>query len=410
MAKINLDPKKRNLILALLALVAVGILAVWLLVGSSSDVKVDRATKTDIYRTIEDTGRVRSERSLDLAAPGNGKILSIPVEVGDKVKAGDLLVSIDDKEVTYQLESLSYQIKALESNISYLAKPNSNLSLANYKASARIAKENYLKAKSDYENAKFLFDQGAISKSDLDSLELAATVGEINYTIALNESSIASKGGDEDVLNQYDFQAKALIAQIESLKDKISDYQIKAPFDGRVSDIFVEEGESVIMASPLIQISENKYYIESNLLEESLLEMEMDAPVEISFDSVFVEGNIRKIHPTIKTVVSDLGVFQQKGIVEIDTDYEFSLIGRQVNLKFMLGRRQGVLTVDNRSIVRRGRVDYVFLADGNKAKLMEVSLGAKGNERSEILEGLEENDIVIISPGEQLEDGDKISY
>jgi multidrug efflux pump subunit AcrA (membrane-fusion protein) len=393
-----------------LAVAVVGILAVWLLLGSSVDVEVDTASKADIYRSIEDTGKVRSERSLDLPSAGNGKILSILVEIGDKVKAGDLLASIDDKALSYQLQSLDYQIKSLESNISYLAKPNSDLSLANYRASAKIAEENYLKAKSDYENAKTLFEEGAISKSEFDSLELLSTVGEMNYIIASNDSRVASKGGDDDVLNQYDFQLKSLIPQLESLQNQITEYQIKAPFDGTISDIFVEEGESVTAMSSVIQISEDKYYVESNLLEESLVLMEMDAPVEISFDTVVAEGYVRKIHPTIKKVVSDLGVFQQKGIVEIATEHEFRIIGREVNLNFMLSRRQDVLTIDKDALIRRGRIDYVFVAKDNKAELREVSVGAKGNARYEILEGLEENDIVIINSGDEIEDGDSISY
>ncbi|MBK5252727.1 MAG: HlyD family efflux transporter periplasmic adaptor subunit [Peptostreptococcaceae bacterium] len=126
---------------------------------------------------------------------------------------------------------------------------------------------------------------------------------------ALDEFGIASKGGDDDVLKQYDFQLKSLMTLLESLQNQIKDYRIKAPFDGTVSDIFVEEGETVAAMGSVIQICENRYYVESNLLEESLVLMEMGAPVEISFDTVVAEGYVRKIHPTIKTVVSDLGVF-----------------------------------------------------------------------------------------------------
>ena len=410
MAKMNIDPKKRNLILALLALAAVGALVVWLLLGSSADVESDTAKKADIYRSIEDTGKVRSERSLDLPAAGNGKVLSILVEVGDMVKEGDLLVSMDDKALGYQLKSLDYQIKALESNISHLAKPYSNLSLANYRASAKIAEENYLKAKSDYENALTLYEAGAISKSELDSLELLSSVGEMNYIMASNESSAASMGGDDDVLMQYDYQLKSLMTQLESMNDEIREYQIRAPFDGTVGDIFVEKGESVTAMSPVVQVFEDKYYVESSLLEESFVQMEMDAPVEIFFDNEVAEGYVRKIHPTIKTVVSDLGVFQQKGIVEIAVDRDFSLIDREVELVFKLGMREGVLTVDKDALIKRGRTDCVFTIENGRARLKEVSVGSKGNTRSEILQGLEENDIVVVNPGEDIEDGDKISY
>jgi len=406
----SIDPKKRNLILALLALAAVGALIVWLLVDWSADVEVDTAKKADIYRTIDDTGKVRSERSLDLPAAGNSKVLSILVEVGDKVKEGDLLVSMDDKSLGYQLKSLNYEIKALESSISHLAKPYNNLSLENYRASAKIAEENYNKAKSDYENALTLYEAGAISKSELDSLELLSSVGEMNYIMASNESSAASKGGDDDVLMQYGFQLKSLTTQLESMKDEISEYQIRAPFDGTVGDIFVENGEFVTAMSPVVQVFEDKYYVESSLLEESFVQMESNAPVEIFFDNEAAEGHVRKIHPSIKTVVSDLGVFQQKGIVEIAVDHDFSIIDREVQLVFKLGMREGVLTVDNNSLIKRGRTDCVFKIENNRARLKEVSVGSKGNSRSEILEGLEEGDIVVANPGDDMEDGDKISY
>lgn len=409
MAKITLDPKKK-MILILVAVVAIGGLAAWAFLKSSADVEVDAAVKADIYRTLDDVGKVRSERTLDLPAAGKGKILSVLVEVGDTVKAGEVLVSMDDTALGYQLKSLDYQIKSLESNISYLAKPYSDLSLANYRASAKIAEENYQKAKTDYENAQRLFEAGAISKSELDSLELLSTVGEMNYIMASNESSQASKGGDDDVLQQYDFQLKSLMTQLESLKDQIMDYQIKAPFDGTVSEIFVEEGETVSEMSPVVQVSESRYYVESSLLEENFVQMELDAPVEIYFANEVMEGHVRKIHPAIKRVVSDLGVYQQKGIVEIAVDHDFNLIGREVDLRFMLGRRQDVLTVDREALFRRGRTDYVFVAQGSRAQLREVSVGAKGNNRCEILEGLQENELVIVAPDDNLKDGDRISY
>ncbi len=409
MDKTKLKFDKRILIV-LLAIVVIGGIGAYVFLNSSEDVEIDTVTKADIYRSIEDTGIVRSERSRDLQATGNGEVLSILVEIGDEVKTGDVLVSIDDTAYEYQLESLEYQIKSLESNIAYLAEPYSELSLENYKGSVRIANENYQKAKSDYENAKKLFELGAISKSDLDSLKVLSSVGYMNYIMALNESSAASMGGDSDIVQQYNFQLKALIPQLESLEDQISKSQIKAPFDGIVSEVYVQEGEYVMPMSQVIQIYENKYYVESNLLEESMILMEMDAPVEISFDNIITEGSVRKIHPTIKTVYSDLGVAQQRGIVEIDLENEFSLMGREVNLMFMLGRRQGVITVDMNAVVRLDNEDYVFVAKDKTAQLTKVTVGAKGNNRYEILEGLKENDLVIINPSDDLDEGDKISY
>jgi len=410
MDKIKLEPKKR-LLLLLLAIVVIGGIGAIVFLTASTKVTLDAAVKGDIHRAIVGTGKVESERRLLLKAPGSSEVLSIFVEVGDEVLAGDSLVSMDDSTLDYQLRSLEYQIKSLESNIAYLAAPYNELTLENYEGSVKIARENSLKSQDDYDKGKTLFEMGAISQSELDSLELQSTVAQMNYIMALNESDTASRGGDTDVVQQYRFQLESLVAQLESLEVQIQKYEIKAPFDGIVSDLFVEEGELVAALSPVVQVHENDYYVASRLFEEDLVLMEMKAPVAITYDTTVVEGEIRRIHPMIQTVISDLGVAQQKGLVEIEVDEKFHLLGREVALTFMLNRRQEVLTVAKEAVFRQDQKDYVFIVLENKARLTEVLVGARGDRRYEILEGLEENDqVIILSTEDVIEDGDRISY
>ena len=393
MSKIN-SKSKKSLITAVLAIVVLAAIGILVYMSTSVDVEVDPVINDDIYRSIEDVGKVRSEKSVALQSVGTGRVLSVLVEVGDQVKAGNVLVKVDDSALRYQLESLEYQTQSPGSYI---------------EGSVTITKENYLKAREDYNKAKALFELGAISESELKSLELLSTVSRTNYIMALDELDAVKLDGDE-AAKLYNAQIQALIPQIESLENQIKEYEIKTSFDGTVGEIYVEEDQYVMPMSAVVQIYENKYYIESSLLEESLVQMELDAPVEISFDSTFIDGYVRKIYPMIKTVISDLGVAQQKGIVEIASDYDFSLMGREVELKFILGQKKGVLTVDKDALFKRGRESYVFVAVGNRAELRQVKVGAVGNTRSEILEGLEINESVIISPVDEVEEGDRISY
>jgi multidrug efflux pump subunit AcrA (membrane-fusion protein) len=77
----------------------------------------------------------------------------------------------------------------------------------------------------------------------------------------------------------------------------------------------------------------------------------------------------------------------------------------------MLNRRQEVLTVAKEAVFRQDQKDYVFIVLENKARLTEVLVGARGDRRYEILEGLEENDqVIILSTEDVIEDGDRISY
>lgn len=376
----------------------------------SEIVEIDTAIVEEIHETIKDSGVVMSENMLNLLSLGSGRVLMIEVEIGDVVKKDDVLATIDDKDLKLQLEALSYDVQSLESNISYLTKPYDNLTLENYKDSARISKENLENSRKDYENGLILFESGAISKSELESLELLFNINEMNYTMALNESNLASKGSDDNLLQQYSYQLKSLEIQLEMLTRQIEEYVIKAPFDGIISDVFISEDEYVMFATPAIQIYKDEYYIVSNLLEDDLTLINKDTPVVIKFGGEEAKGSIRKIHPTIKSIISDLGVSQLKGVVEIDTDHEISLLGKEVDVEFIIKENDSTLTIDKDAVVKYNGDDYVFLAGTNKAVLQLVTLGIKGVKRYEVLEGLDEGDIIIINPSEHIEDGVKISY
>ncbi len=408
MREINFKSKKSIVLIIVLLLSSVGMGAYYLM--QSETVEVDIAIIEEIHETIKDSGVVVSENMLNLLSLGNGKVLMIEVEIGDFVKKDDVLVTIDDNDLKLQLEALSYDVQSLESNISYLTKPYDNLILENYKDSARISKENLEKSRKDYENGLILFDSGAISKSELDSLELLLNINKMSYTMALNESNLASKGSNDDLIEQYSYQLKSLETQLKMLTNQIEDYAIKAPFDGIVSDVFISEDEYVMFAAPVIQIFKDEYYIVSNLLEDDLILIDKDTPVVIKFGGEETKGSIRKIHPTIKSIISDLGVSQLKGVVEIDTAYEFSLLGKEVDIEFVIDENDSTLTIDKNAVLKYNGDNYVFLADDNRAVLQIVTLGIKGSKRYEILEGLGEGDIVIINPSEYIEDGEKISY
>ncbi|MBN2260374.1 MAG: biotin/lipoyl-binding protein [Clostridiales bacterium] len=373
-------------------------------------VDVDLVKMEAVYASVKDTGTVKSEEKVDLISIGSGKVLEVKVAIGDEAEEGDILVEIDDKALRYQLESLSYEIKALESNISYLIKPYNKSTIENYKDSAKIAKENFDRSKKDYDNAVILFESGAISQSEMDSLELSYKISEMNYSMALNETNAIASGSSQDLIEQYRYQLKSLETKLEMLKDEIDEYVIKAPFDGIISEIYVNESVFVMTGAPTVQIYKKKYFIESNLLEEDLILLNDMTPVILSFDGKEVDGSIRKIHPALKEIISNLGVSQLKGVVEIDVDYAFGLIGREVDIEFIVDHNENSLTISKDTILKYNGDEFVYLVQNGKTVLKAVQIGIKGNQRYEILDGLSEGDIVILNPTDSIEEGMKVSY
>lgn len=407
MVKLNFKSKKIKIIIivSIVSMLAVG--AYYLM--QSETVEVDTVIVERIDGIIKETGTVKSQSMVDLLAYGYGKVMSIDVTIGQHVKKGDVLGKIDDQTLQFQLESLSYDVQALQTNIEYLTSPYTELTLDSYAESARIARENYNQAKRDYDNARILYESGAISKSELESFELLFNVNKMSYMIALNEADSATGSSDTNV-SQFSYQLKSLEVQLENVKNEIERYTLIAPFDGVISDIYLKENSFALATAPVIQIYAEEYYIEANLLEEDLVQLTEGTPVNIIINDESIPGMISMIYPTIRSTVSDLGVSQLKGTVEIRADHDFKIVGREVDLEFVIETNESATTINKESIVKYNGDNYVYMIDGNKAKMKEVTIGIKGFDRYEVVEGLVKDDIVIINPSDTIKEGLKVKY
>lgn len=405
MLKINWKSKKFLGIMAAGVILATATGLTYLLKAET----VDLATVETgpIEEIVSDTGTLRSRSMVEMTAYGSGTVEAIEVEVGQYVKAGTTLLAIDDTLLLLQLESLSNEVNALKVNLDYLSSDIGELTVESASDSARIARENYDKAKKDYENAKLLFEAGAISQSELDSFELLYNVNQMSYTIAAN-SADATSGSQNSNLDQLTYQLQSLQAQLERVKLEIERYTLKAPFDGVVSALYVDEQDFAMAGSPLLQIYEEDYYIEVNLIEDDLLLIGKDTPVRLDLDGEKVDVGIIRVHPTIQKTLSDLGVTQLKGTVDVTAAEGLSMVGREFDVDFIVDAADETLLLDRDALIRYDGQTHVYKVVDGRAERVSVTIGIRGETAYEVLDGLVAGDQVILNPGENIEDGVKV--
>ncbi len=353
-------------------------------------VTVDEVRLAPVEEVIKERGILRSRSRMDLFSPAGGEIQSLMVEIGDEVARGDILVTMDDTQARLRLDSLVYEVRALETTLEISdAKGDEE--------AVRMAREDYLKAGQDYENARILYESGALSKGEYDAAGLLFSVAGMQLDMARDQSSARH------------LTLKSLESQVEILMDELSDYQVRAPFDGIVSEIHVSDGQRILGGTPLLQLYEESFFIEVDLLEEELVQLSMATPVRIRRGEERLETMIEKIHPTIKPVVSDLGVTQLKGLVEVEAVGGFDTPGREVDVVFVLKASEEALTVDKQALVKYNGGDYVYRLLAGRAALTPVTLGIEGGDRYEILGGLEAGDRVILNPSEGIDEGTRVA-
>ena len=132
--------------------------------------------------------------------------------------------------------------------------------------------------------------------------------------------------------------------------------------------------------------------------------------VEISHNDLSIEGikgTVRKIHPQAMSKISDLGIEQKRVKVEINIEDSLEGLrpGYDLDVKIIINSRKNVLLVPENAVFEKEEKDFVFVNENGKAVLREINKGIESTKQIEVISGLKEGEMVIMSPDKSLEEG-----
>ena len=187
--------------------------------------------------TVTASGEIVAMRYADIGSSVMGKIVSLPVAEGDRVKAGQMLARIDPVQAQSGVSGAAAQVRALEAEERGAAEQirGAVSDLAVAEARARDA-EQQLSRKRD------LYEQALIPASDFDSARAAAEAAHAQVTSV--RATIDRARQTADAAARRIVQARA---QQTSANDMLSKTSIASPIDGIVSRLRVRQGEMVVV-------------------------------------------------------------------------------------------------------------------------------------------------------------------
>jgi len=210
-AKTKKKSKKKLIIFGGLGLLVVIFIVVALVGGSKEEitmVQTEKVKKRNITQTVTATGKIDPEFAVVITPEVTGEIIELPVEEGDKVKKGDLLIRIKGDQYKAQKERLEANLKSSE-------------------ATLRIREAELKQLTLEYERVKELHSKALASDSELE-------IAESNYNTAVASSE----------------QAAAVVleskAQLREVLETLYKTTIYSPLDGTVTQLNVELSERVL--------------------------------------------------------------------------------------------------------------------------------------------------------------------
>ncbi|WP_066501564.1 efflux RND transporter periplasmic adaptor subunit [Abyssisolibacter fermentans] len=402
--------KKKAIVIALIIVVIAA--SVYFKIQNDNTLAVEtfKVNKGEISEYIEETGTVKSKKQRTIYTKAMGEARGINIDEGDRVKKGDILLEIDAEKINLEINSVQAEIDGLRAVYKEAVKPVDKSMIEKANANVESMKVKVDEAKRNFDSSKKLYEDGALSLNEYKSAQNNLTFQKNALVIAENELKLLKEGVSGNIKNQYQAQIAALVYKKEILEKNRENYVITSPIDGIITDIFIKEGSYLQPGMSVIEISgTNDLYIEVDVLASEVSSIKKDGIVIAYSDELGIDelsGKVDKIYPKAFSKISDLGIQQKRVRVDVDIQNISQLrIGYDIDTKFRLWSKNDVLLVPDNTVFELNDAKYVFIVEDDKAKLKKIEIGLEGEDYIEVKSGLNEGDIVIISPNEDIKEG-----
>jgi len=321
-------------------------------------VKVSSISENDNNPFLTASGTIQAVNSANLSTRMMGFVTNIPVNIGDKVKKGQLLVAINNSDLQAKLSQVNAGI-----------------------AEATAA---FTNAEKDYNRYKNLFAENSASQKEFDDITA-------NYNMAK-----ARLEGAKQMKNEVDSQ--------------FAYANIRAPFDGVVTGKYIKNGDMANPGMPLIAMeAPGKFEVMASVPESEISKISNGISVNVLVKSLnkTITGKVTEISSSAKNTG---GQYLVK--VALDDTETPILSGMFVTVQFPMKAQEKseMVLIPKESIVTIGQLYGVYtVSESNTALLRWLRIGRTFGNQVEVLSGLSANETYIISADGKLYNGAKVN-
>ncbi|HEX3011403.1 MAG TPA: efflux RND transporter periplasmic adaptor subunit [Syntrophomonadaceae bacterium] len=352
------------------------ILAIFSLAGCTGQ-KAGKTTITaaaaadkEIKAKLEMGGVLIPTQTVDISSKLSGQITKLGFKVGDKVKAGDILMQLDTEALSGQLMQAQASLQSAQASAQAA---NNQVSLLKISLAA---------AQKNYDRTKVLFDSGAVSQTQLEDARDKLDTAQKQF----ENASGPARG-----------QAQAAIgvaqANVKNFELQIKNATIKSPINGTITSQNVNVGQNVSAGLAVISIVDTAgLKMKSTVSQDMLPFLSVGQQIAVKIDSYpnsKFQGSISCIGPI---AVSTGEVFP----VEIAINNSSNLMAGLSAHAIINIKARGTV-VPTAAIIHQKGNTYVYLIKNNTAIKRSVQMGLSNNQEALILKGLKIGDKVAVS-------------
>lgn len=376
------------------------VFVVWLLVrGNSSTLRVDARTisvgtvaRGEFNDYIRVTGQVQPITTVQLSPLEAGVVERLVVEEGASVHKGDVLVELSNTSLTLEILNSEAEL-AEKQNILR----NTLISMEQQKLDLRLDKVqldlDVERKHRTWQQNEELYRSNLIAREDWlqskEDYELAAKKRELNIERQVQDSlyrTVQIEQMEENLANMK--------RNMELIRQRIGNLQVKSPIDGEVGLLDVVLGQSVSSGQKIGQVNDLSDYKVEAQIDESYIDR-----VRAGLDATFERQDtsftmrLRKVYPEVRN-----GQFRAD-FTFVGAHPRNIRSGQTYYLHLELGQPTDAVIIPRGSFYQStgGAWIYVLAPEGDRAYKRQIRIGRQNPQYYEVLEGLEPGERVIVS-------------
>jgi len=366
-------------------------------------VKIETIKLSPVEEDYEAVGTVRSKTTSVLSSKTVGNILVVHVREGDRVRIGQVLIEIDDRDTRAQLQKAQAGLREVQDVQEEI---DQNIRAA--ESAKEAAEAGRSLAAATFKRYNTLLEQKSVSPQEFDEVQAKLKVAEAEVDRA------------ERMLQALKAKKSQVLAKTEQVKADITSTQvyvdygrILSPINGIVTSKQAEIGLLAAPGVPLLTLEDNSSYRLEVSVEDSMLKkIRLDTPVRISIDALGpqeLSSRVTEVVPAsdpgsrsftvkIDLFVGKVGSIGQPGL-------RSGLFGKA---HFPIGQKQ-LLKVPQKAILQSGQLVGVFIVDSsNILRLRLIKTGKQYGDEMEVLSGLNDGDRIVVEGIERVKEGDRV--
>ncbi|MEN6374623.1 MAG: efflux RND transporter periplasmic adaptor subunit [Smithella sp.] len=320
------------------------------------NVKIALAEKKQIRPYLETTGTLKAEEEVTVSSEVDGIVRKITVEEGSRIQPGTLLAVVND--IDYSLESKRSE------------------------AALRQSEASLVNARAEFSRKRSLYEEELITKQQFD---------DVSTKLALAQAEVE--------------RAKATLG---ASREKLARTKIYSPLAGAVKEKKISVGDYVRNGTPLFQLIKiDSLKLNFTISEKDVAALKIGQEVAFNVDAFAgrqFRGRLSLLYPNVEEKTRTL---QAEAIVS-NTDHMLKP-GYFARTQIFTQAARDAVVIPLTALLYDGPKVSVFVVNSNKAHERIIKIGNKYGESVEVVEGLQEQEQVVVVGQNNLSEGVKVN-